>query len=189
MLDAIQNSYRRAAIQKSLFVELHDLRCKLAMGTFLLAERTGTLNRELLLWLEPIEKSYQGFYAQPDFGKGIQGLLKLNDQQLQELCKQSADRGLSLKKYALPFLELHLSSLPLFSPEFQRNALEIRAQLSAINEEIDLVRFYQAKTYDSSVTPENYEIIRSSIKRLYGDIGRMWRDLADNTGKLLQREN
>lgn len=104
LLEAMQKPYRRTEIKKSVFLELKDLQCKLGMVAFLVASRAGTADRSLLLWVEPILRSYQGFYADPSVGERMQSLARLSDQELLALFKtqQPSARGLFLKRYSLP---------------------------------------------------------------------------------------
>lgn len=70
-------------------------------------------------------------------------LMKLSDEQLASyaMASSAGDPYLGLKKLTIPFLTSQLSSLSLFSPEFQRVALKICSRLAIINEEIDIAMF------------------------------------------------
>lgn len=59
IIELIQRPYRRSELRRSLFIELEDIKGKLAMTSYSLADRSGTVDRAFLNWLEPIMRSYK----------------------------------------------------------------------------------------------------------------------------------
>ena len=100
---------------------------------------------------------------------------------------QKAETSLSLKKYTLPFLTSQITTLSLFSPEFQRIALDIQVRLARLNEEIDVAWFHYTKTFDSSLSDLNRKIVRANLMNLYRNMVMMCRDIVDKIDIILTR--
>src|SRR5437016_5056074 len=91
---------------------------------------------------------------------------------------------INLKKMAVPFLTSQLSSLHLFSPEFQRIALKICSRLAIINEEIEVAVFNYKKTFDS-LTPQNHATVVANFHQSYENVLSLCRPLIDDVNLLL----
>ena len=61
-INYIQNSIKKPVLQRSIVAELIELRCRMAMSSYLLADRTGEIDKKYLVWIQPILKTYDGFY-------------------------------------------------------------------------------------------------------------------------------
>ena len=75
----IQNSFKRSSLRKSIFAELSELNCHLAMLSYLLFLRIGKIDREYLLWVQSIIKSYHGFYSYLNLSEPIDKLLNTEE--------------------------------------------------------------------------------------------------------------
>jgi hypothetical protein len=180
----IQNSFKRPSLKKSIMAELSDLRCRLAWTSFHIFSRVGKIDKEYLLWLKNITKKYDGlFYSYLNFSEPIDKLLQTEDKDFVaaiELSKKGEDSTLGLKKFNTPFIDSNYSELHLFNTEFQRGILEIREQVRRINEEIDMAWFYFSKTFDSSLSDKNVEIVKGNLESAYLNIGNMAVNISKN---------
>lgn len=179
IIDLIQRPYRRAELRRSLLTELEDLKVKLALVACALADRGGMIDRAFLEWLEPIVRTHKGEFSDLPIADTIKGLLGRTDDELRAISQisQRAGRAPGLKKYKLPFLTSQITSLSLFSPEFQRRILQVNARLGMLNDEIDMAWFNYTKTFDSSLSEDNRMIILGNLEQSYQTIMRMCRDI------------
>lgn len=163
----IQKPYRRGLIRQSLFIELEDLRCKLGGSVYMILDHLGSVDRPFLEWLRPVLGTLKHRHSELSMGEQIQLNLSLTDGELLA-ARRPADpeRALTLKRYTLPFLTSQIPSLSLFSPEFQRLALEIRAKLDMYNEDIDAIWFYSTKSFDSGLSPHNHQLLQNNMHGL-----------------------
>ncbi|HEX8652261.1 MAG TPA: hypothetical protein VF708_15575 [Pyrinomonadaceae bacterium] len=185
LTELIQKPYRRAQLKRSIFIELEDLRRKIAAVSFIIASESGAVDRKLLEWIEPIMSSEDSPQA-----RGVKAMLGRSDEELQALSQawKTSGGGLNLKKYTLPFLTSQMTSLSLFTPEFQRLALDIYAQLSILNEEIDVARFNYEKTFDNSLSKNSYAAVRTNLEQTYQNIAGLCRRLSETIGLILKKE-
>jgi hypothetical protein len=149
---------RTKEIGQGLRAEIAGLRVRLAMGHWLITLRFGQFDRAYLTWIGPFFGNYKGAHPAEKLAKTMKAMLTYSDDALKEVAahgKAEDGRGLSLKKYRLPYLEANLGNLDLFSERAKLLAMELAAQVEIINEEIDQARFYQGLTFDSGLDPNN----------------------------------
>jgi hypothetical protein len=192
IVELIQRSYRRRKIRESLFLEMEGLRRKLAATVFQVYDPRGMIDRPFLLWLKPTIGSFRTRRSIMDpqalsFQQSVEGTLALSDAEIRALypTKQPLTGHLTLKKYTAPFLDSQITSLPLFSPEFQRLALLIHSSLAAINQEIETAWFNYTKTFDT--TGNNYAIVLGNMNQASLDLAQICRDTCDDITDLLSR--
>lgn len=188
LAEFIQKPYRRRLIRQSLFIELEDLRRKMGAGVYMILDHLGQIDRPFLEWLRPVMGTHRHRYSELSMDEQIRLTLTLTDADLRA-AHRPADpaRALTLKKYTLPFLMSQIPSLSLFSPEFQRLALEIRAKLDTYNEDIDAIWFYLTKTYDPGLSAHNHQMLQGNMQRLLSLMAPYARDITDDITDLLAR--
>lgn len=190
LTDLIQKPYRRAQIRNSLFIELRELRYKLAGVVFLLASNSGTLDRQKLEWAESVMLTDKAHYEDSAVVEALRSVLKSNDAQLQVLAHHAQGQweALKLKKYFLPFLSSQITALHLFTPEFQRLTLEIHSKLAIVNEEVDAYRFYYEKTFDSSLSNNSRAAVLSNLRETSRHMEIACRKISNNIELVLQKQ-
>ncbi len=174
LVERIHNERRRKDIQNGIMAELIDVKFRMASVVYITAMRFGQYDRELVNWLIPIVKEYQGNNPKENLLRLLEKHAALDDKNLSEVIeygKADPGAGLSVKKYKLPYLEAKVGELSLFRQEFQRLALEILANLQLFNEEIDEARFYFKLTYDSGVSEENHARACGGSDQCYKNLG------------------
>jgi hypothetical protein len=186
IVEWIQRRRRRAELVKSFQIELEGLRLSLASVTYSLGSRRGDVDRELLEVIEPILRSDTTFPEALGMADAVRLLMELSDEQLAShaIASSAGASQLGLKRITVPFLSSQLSSLYLFSPEFQRIALKIYSRLAIINEEIDIVAFNLKKTFDA-LSVENHAIVIGNLNQSYQFLSRLCRRLIDDVNLLL----
>ncbi len=195
MAALLHRPFARASLRKALSSELHDLRFRLSVIVFQIADRLGTFDRELLEWVRTAMPDERAQGEEVENVRAIlDGLLAVTpaelDQTIQARQAQSQQQilqgvGLSLKRILHPIMDANAGKMELLSMDLQYRLSEIRARAAAFNEEVALSRFYFEKTFDAGITPENYGIIRQGFLNNLGNVQRFGRMLADQTGAAL----
>ena len=181
IIDRVKRHHQKEEFKKGLLVELEDVRYRLAGAVYLISSRFGRYNRDLLNWMHKISTDYNDQKRL----EAIEKLMKLSDKEIDALARtisyqhQQRELAFGLKKYSLPFLDSNLRSVSLLDIKLQRLVIEIRARLNLINEEIDLNRFYFEKTFDSTLSEENYKIITKNLDENYRNISNQFRIAVD----------
>lgn len=191
--DFIQRPYRRRDLKRSIFIELEGLRPKLAANVYQVAQRDGKVDRALLEWAEPIMHAEKGDRTIQLIAQAITKLLAQSTEQVQAssqyLAAQNIGTALNFKNLSLPFITSQLSSLSLFSPEFQRLVLKILARLEVINEEIAHAWFSYSKTFDSSLSAKSSAAVTQNMQQSYEFIAALSRNLIDDVDHLLAKDD
>jgi hypothetical protein len=190
LTELVQSRRRRAQIRKSLFIELRELKYQLAMSAFMLASNDGALDKNLLEWVAPIIRSAKGRREIPSMEEALKPLLKLDDDELRVISAASKGKWESFYfgKYSLPFLSSQIASLYLFTPEFQRLALDINSKVLLLNEKIDFYRLNHEKTFDSSISDNSRTAVHLNLTNTSQYIENLSRQTSDEIDVILQRE-
>jgi hypothetical protein len=177
--DEVKRHCQKKEFKKGLSIELEGVGYLLSGAVYLLCSRFGTYDRDLLNWIFKIYAQYND----RKMLRRIETLLKASDEEIDAYAKHMAQQkdvvALNLKKYSLPFLESNMGSVSLLDIKLQRLVIQIRARLNSVNEEIDLNRFYYEKTFDSTLSEDNSEIIENNLNQSYQNISRQYRMIVD----------
>ncbi len=187
IVDGIKKRYQKREIERGILTELKELKLKLVSVVYLVADRSGTIEKELVTWLQTHLETYAGVYPPDEAVEAINRLSALSDEELAAMSSPLAirgdGRGLTLKKYGTPLLDSKITFLTVFNEEFQNRVLEIKAQINTLNEEVDLTRFYLMKTFDS-LSQENHQIVSQNLDDCYRQISAMARRIVDHISEL-----
>lgn len=186
LIDHIYKYYCKSETQKSISIELDELKYKLHLVVYDIADHFGKIDRSFLEGFVNNISTYHGLYKDDKVNEKVSSLLSLKDDQLAAKLKQDQQklRAAYFKKYTLPFLETHLSSITFFPLEFQRNISDIRAQLNMLNEEIDVSWYFNMRTFDTSDT--NYVIVLGNVESSYKYIESKSRQLINSINSFMQ---
>jgi len=187
LIDLIQKPYRRVLIKNSLFIELLELRPKLAALVYLFTSQTGDLNRTSIQWIQKMMGDKKRSNSEMTIAEGLSLYLDFTDEQIEMASQLRANprRNLTLHKESLPFLASQVMSLSLFSPEFQRLALTIQANLAVFNQDIDFISFHFQKTFDSSLSTRNHEALQINMETARSSITQTARQICDQITELV----
>lgn len=190
LIELIQRPYRRKIIRESLFIEMEQLCRKLASSIYMVYDQRGMIDREFLDWLKPIMGTYKHRRSPLSFAERTDHILALTDEQLRALFPPSGNsrQHVTIKKSSTPFLDSQITNLYLFTPEFQRLALEVQSRISAINEEVDKAWFNYTKTFDAGLSPQNHAIVQGNMHQTNLDIVLLCRETCDDIIELMSRE-
>ncbi len=190
IVDRIRKHRQATQIKSSILIELTELRYKLALTVHKLAMRFGTWDRSLLEWVKSIVDGYAGARADESIAESIARLLAHSDKELAagaQYGKAGPLGAVALKKFNTPFLDAHIGALVMLPNDFQNLLIEVKAQIAILNEQVEEAQFFYQKTFDSSISSENHEIIQQNLKNTYGLACQRARDITDLVSKCLNR--
>ena len=108
--------------------------------------------------------------------------LALTDEELNAFVqsrKVDPGQGLSLKKYQLPLLDSKLTYLSMLSTKSQNQLLELKTNLSLLNEEVDQARYFYGLTFQGGITNDNHARAVANVTNCYLVFGRRARNIVD----------
>lgn len=185
--DRIRRAYTARDLKKAVLAEIRELRYTMANCANQFAVKTGTLDHELLAWLEPIEKGYDGPDKQPGGLNAIEQLTALSPQTLRtQIAAAAAPGGLSLKRYALPFVEAQASNFAMLPLDLHRRLLRVGEQLNLYNQDVDFLNQQFAFTFDGSLDAMNHTAIRHNLGTGYVKLVGAARRIADAITEILE---
>jgi len=187
VINRIRARSLRRTFCKAVSSELRNLKYRLAITRFILLRRQGKLDVQYLRWLRPILDSHPG--SDPDDIQSNQAIKDLVDHHLEmdpAECEARLNNDTtlenvshSLKTYVTSYLDSNIDEISNLSSDLQEDFHELRSRLSILNQEISRVMELHTKTFDSSISDDNQEILVSDIKRRHGDIQDMMRRVVD----------
>jgi len=189
IVDEIRRRRQAAQIRSAILVELTEVRLKLASTAFMMAMRYGTWDRPMLEWIKSIFDLYSGPYADPEIIRVTTEMLSHPDADLSAIAKHGKaplHKALSLRKYITPVLDSQVANVVIFSSGTQNLLIEIRTQLAFLNEIVEQAKFFYQKSFDSGLSPKNYQIIQDNLNDGYHKLGEKARSVADLVTKCLQ---
>jgi hypothetical protein len=155
---------------------------------FVILNHHGLIDRQFIEWLRPIVGADKLRYSELSTSEIFRGVLALTDEQLRAGFQPGDPRRhIAVQKFTLPFLTSQIPSLFLFSPEFQRLILEIRAKLGVLNDDIDATWFYFTKPLDSGLSTHNYQVLQGNTRELRVAVAQSAREIADDITDPLSR--
>jgi len=158
--DAIGRARRRRAIRRVLATELHELRFMLALVLERMRSKLRTMDQAVLNLVRPILLAYRDNTEDVAILEAAKKLLEKGDAVYIALHNAPSPAGegswLLPVPYDAPFLKSRLEDLSLFPPATQQRLLRIVGELHLFNEQVAIVRQAHDRTFDTSLTGENY---------------------------------
>jgi len=187
---SVNAKYRkRQDVKTLLFSELRDIAFRLSAGCYTIQAHFGIENKETLTWLKSKHIKY-GDESSRKTIEAIERMLKYTDEQIQKgaiLLKANEGIGLSLKKFAFSSADSIIESLSLFNSEFQRDIIEIKFQINALNQEIENAEYYHRLTFVPSNMETNAEAIKGNIKAIYMRVVDMSKQIVMKIEEVLEK--
>lgn len=148
--------------------EINHVKERLILTLDTISHRTGSYDRELVKWLLD---HYEKVEIKKDTILELYRMqLKASDSELQAMIHHQAapaGSGLSLQKYPLLFIGMHLSDISLFSSDLQIEIFELKNRIELLNSEVDLAQKYFFMTFDSNISTENHKLIKLDLTNKY----------------------
>jgi len=174
IVSRITRKYKRDDLKSGFMKEIGHIRKRLLANMHLLSNHTGSFNKELVQWL--LEKYRALESVDPKLLESYETILASDDAEFEHYKNQISkveDTGLTLQKYKLAFVNMHLLDFSIFSSEFQAEVFELRTRLDFLNSEIELADKYFFMTFDSGLSQENLEIVKADLVNKYLHIETM----------------
>lgn len=190
IVDTIRKRYRKKEVRQGIITELSDLRLRMATAVYRFESHFGTYDRALVNWLIPILENHNSQTEIGDCLKGIKEKAAFDDQAFHECAKRQKEqpyKGLSVKKYRVPYLDSNIGELGIFDERSRAAILDVRAQLEMYNEEIDEARLYQKLTFDLRDSEINHPIAYQLVQNCYKNLGQRAKQIADRIGQIMVR--
>jgi hypothetical protein len=189
LTQCINRIIRRKLFKEKLLNEFKFILPRLICSYHNLNSSLGILNIEKIKWTYSMVTKYPESLSEDLFEK-VKELVNKSDEEIKKFSKSVKDAnqtGKSINKYILPVLQSNDIKIVSFSSNFQNDLLAIERDLNWINEIIDWATFYFRKTFDSSMTERNRQIINSNEDKSYKDIADLLKRTADNIVKMLEK--
>ena len=167
IVDAIRRRRENALGRTAILSELRELAYKLALAAYGVRMEHGTVDHAFLQWLKPLLEQYAGFYDAQAFVPRLRTLIAMNEQELAQMNKhtaQAGSKGLMLQRYPVPLLDSRVAALWSFDTEFQRQLLEIRTRLELLDDLVDRSRKYFDLTF-TKLEGNNYALVTENFSQ------------------------
>ena len=145
------------------------------------------LIESLIIWVQNHLEKYKSGYLKEETIENIKKLSQFTDEQFDEISKRAKSEkeiGYALKTFSTPFLDSRIEYMPLLDFESQNKISQIRSSIYTINEDIEECRYYFRLTFDSSLSPENQQIIRKNLDDKYRWISREAKKIVEKIDSL-----
>ncbi len=182
----ITNGYRRKEIRSGIETELKELCYVMAAVVSRTASKFGNYDRALVKWLIPLFENSEEENRFENLLSSLKKQLEMDDIKFAEfVASKKATTGDTLlyKKYYLPYLELKVGELSLFSEQFQRFVLDVLAHLHLFNETVEEAKSYLKLTYEQ-ISEENRAIVSENLNNSYKHIEERARIIIERIKKL-----
>lgn len=189
IIDAIKSRYERRKLAVAIRSEAEDLQYRIATTSFLVAQRFGEVSKDYLFWLKPKVLEYRGIEPVESIRKLVDELLTApEEQRLAMIVHLRAEEGmgLSLKQFSGSLIDSTLSTLQNFPVEYQRKIHEFRNQMNTLNQEIERVTELHRMTFDSSISSQNHERIKTDLMQRYKFIQGMCMRVSDRLQSVIE---
>lgn len=185
LLQWINENKRKKAFRKSLCAELEEVIPQLTGMYFVLNDALGKLDRDIISWTYTILSKYSE--GEEKLLESVERYAERSDDQLKALASYRTFKKetMSLKRITLPFLQQNFSSVSVLAPNLQRSLAAIERNVYFLNQETDLYYFYLKKTFDSTLTKENHDIVNNNIDHAYEASARLSHKVVELISRVL----
>lgn len=188
IVSRIERYFKRKDLKVAIFSDLENLIVKLAAMYYSIQSILGCTDKATLKWIKSIYEKHRVDCPKSVLEAINRLLLCVPDEEFNKinLLKADSNTSLSLKIYAMPFIEPVLEQLSVFDSKFQADILEIRNQLDILNQEIEDTIFYHRLTFDPSCMDTNANIINNNLTNSYNNIQERCKIVVDKIDKFLE---
>ena len=176
IVDKINAKYTKKQYFKAVCAELHDLQYRIAVVCFLLGQRFGKIDKEFLLWIQPIIKDYKGNEPNDSVATLINSMLNMEENEFNNMIahmRSEPNYGLGLKTFTASFLESNIGLISKLPLELQSKIHEFRNRLNTLNQEILSATESLKMTFDSSISDDNHKRLIDDLVTKYAHIQGM----------------
>jgi hypothetical protein len=177
------------AIKIAVSKELREVAHRLLVISYTGEFMQGRLNRELLEWMYPLVKRYEGPNPNDQFLAAVEGLLKSSDE---ELAKLAAYQKKTMQPQFWPgeeasYATASASQIHDFDPKYAVRLLDILSHLRMFNEARERWEYYFQLTFVPGLTSENYARTMQNVNATDEQITKRARIIVDKITDLEQK--
>jgi hypothetical protein len=186
IVEAIKRAYEVKQMRTGVLAELAELKYRMAIVAYYVAGKFGTRNHEFLKWAKPYIVGYSGPMRSDNVAKAVELQLSLAPEVLDAYLKtqRDEDKGISLKRYPIPYTSSKLDRLAWVSESVRGLLLEINTQIGILDAEADNAQYYFRMTFDEGISPGNRARIAVNLDTAYQNYARVGRNIADRVAEL-----
>ncbi len=189
ILDWYRDWSEREIVKPALLEELHELRQRLVHHAFLIERKHGSVNYDFIKWAQSALKQYKGtnIDSTESLIQSLSTLLNLRKEEVDAMAlvmkeRIATHRGTGLRKHSLPMLETNMGIVRRFDPILRGKILEVKTRVGFLNELIDESRYYFQLSFETGITPENYQIASQNMIETNMFYAARARDIVDLIG-------
>ena len=183
--DAIRRRSIKRRITRAIKSELISLQDAFALVVIKVARHRGVLTHSLL---EVLMSTLRTSGHELGTGKAIKTIDDLlhGEGGVLPTPPQEPRGSLSLKIQGVPFLEMHLHRIDFYSPETQRQLLEIHAGAEIFRQYADEAVRYHFMTFDQGIVEEHLTALVANIEKCYERAAEKASEIVSQVAVLLQ---
>jgi hypothetical protein len=156
---------RARAIQAAISREFRETAHRMLAATYLLSERHGPFDRQVLTWMESQLIRYEGPNPTDGIRGGITAHLARTDQELAAAAQryQQTMGPMFMPSESAPYTTSVAGELHDLEPDYAVRVLDILSHIRIWNEKAEHNRHFSRLTYDSGLSAENHQLARSNV--------------------------
>ena len=161
---------RQQEIEQGIRTDLEKLAGRLVGLPFLISYRLGGLNKELTNWVADHYERYPDPNDDLELRARLEQWRNLSEEEISEvqrLGKTTWKGAFDVKKYSTPYLDTHIGEIQSLPKEFRQAVIETKEDLSLFNQRVDSARALLDKSFDSSISPENQQLLAGNLNDTY----------------------
>lgn len=186
IVDAIRRRRELKQARLGVISELAELKYRMAIVTYYIEGKYGDRSHDFLRWVKPFIAGYTGPMPAENVVKAIDAQLALTPEKLRAYVESQTDsgRGLSLKKYPVPFFASKLDSVAWLPENVRRLILEINTQLDILDAEAENTQYYFRLTFNEGLTGGNRDRVQGNLEEGYRNYARIAKIIIERISQL-----
>jgi hypothetical protein len=169
LVDAIRRRRENALGRTAILTELSEFAGILATAAYGARMHLGTVDRAFLEWFKTALEQCATTARLQEFIPRVRTQLSWTDEELRVVAEHMATdvgKGTMLQHYPVPLLDARVAALWSFDNFFQRQLLEIRRNVSILDDVVDRSRKYFDLTF-SKLEGDNYQLVNENLTQTY----------------------
>lgn len=188
--DSFSKESKKESISIAIISELKEIKYQYLLTIYNIYSRYSLLDHENIEWLHENLKEFEKLEEAGNILKLFHGLTELTDLQIKAFLhsKQSVSTGKSLipKKSRILFIEQNMDYIDLFDTDYQYKIIKIMRDIDRLNQQIDIVLFYERKTFEIE-DEDNHKLICQNLDTAIMEIGTWGQNLVNIISEFIEK--